>query len=357
MKRMSKVFSVLVLVCVLAWPQRPVLACTVCLSLPEHSLSDRLISAEVIALAAPSPDNPFRYTPVRLLKGSWEDIGRLPEIPFLIDSTTRRMFRADPDSVALMIYGAGSLDKAGRGLGHSWTKGFLMTPLRFAFVDSVLKQGKFWNIDGSLSRSRAGFFVEYLRAGDDLLRNTAMVELHRVPYASVRHLHDNASTPDLLRELQSLNRIAYAPAAIRLLGLQTDPVAAKAVRSVYPNSLATGGLNLREWALAGIEVDGEHAVASIDQALGAKTTREADRRAMIDALIDGGSAIPQYRARILGIFNRVIQADSTVAGQIALATRDWGNASLHPTLRTLLSDPATEPATAFAIRAVLPTEN
>lgn len=355
MPRMLKTILVLALMAVPAWPQRPALACTVCLALPENSLADRLLSASVIVLAAPAPDDPFRYAPVGLLKGSWDEVADLPQIPFLVDSSTRNALRADPDRVVLMIYGPGSRDKAGRAFDQSWTKGFLMTPQRADFVAEVQAQGQGWRLDGSRSAERAAFFAAYLNSGDRLLRNTALIELHRAPYAAVRDLRDAAATPDLLRDLRSLNRVAYAPATIRLLGLQSDPAAAEAVRAVYPKAVATGGFNLREWALAGIEIDGDQALNTIQKALTASPLSPKDRRAIIAALVDGGDAMPEHRGKILDIFAGEIAHDQNTAGQIALATRDWGDDTLAPALRALLADPQIDPATAFAIRVALPT--
>ena len=76
---------------------------------------------------------------------------------------------------------------------------------------------------------------------------------------------------------------------------------------------------------------------------------------LVAALIDGGDAMPEHRGKILDIFAGEIAHDQNTAGQIALATRDWGDDTLAPALRALLADPQIDPATAFAIRVALPS--
>ena len=154
--------QVLALLCALFVLNSPARACTVCVTLPEHSLADRLMMAQFVVLAAPTADNPFRYVPVEVLKGNSKDLAVLPEIPFLVDSVTRAAVRADPDRSVLMMYGPDSRDQAGRALMHGWTKGFLMTPARKDFVALVLAQGPGWSIGGSASAERVAFFAGFL---------------------------------------------------------------------------------------------------------------------------------------------------------------------------------------------------
>jgi len=354
MSRQVTLLQVLAVMCALFAVNGPARACTVCVTLPEHSLADRLMMAQFVVLAAPTKDNPFRYVPVEVLKGNSKDLAVLPEIPFLVDSATRAAVRADPDRSVLMMYGPNSRDRAGRALMHGWTKGFLMTPARNDFVALVLAQGPGWNTGGATSAERVAFFAGFLQDDDRLLRNTALIELHRAPYDIVRGHRDSASTRQLLHDLRNLNRIAYAPPSIRMLGLQSDDAALAAVRSVYPGALQTGGLNLRDWALAAIEVDGAVALVAIAQSLRSPVAASEDARALVRALVDAGNALPAHRAAIVAIFAEVLETDTGNAARIAVAVRDWGDESLVPRLRKLLFDPETDPATAFALRATLP---
>ncbi|WP_170425696.1 hypothetical protein [Ruegeria arenilitoris] len=328
---------------------RPAQACGVCVELPEYSLADRILSARVLVLAAPSPENPFRFVPISVLKGTPEQVAALPAIPFLVDSVTRAAFRADPSRTVLTIYGSGYRDKAGRGGSSSWTKAFLMTPQRAQFLHALREEGKDW----SDKDARVAFFSPYLTHEDRLLRNAALIEIHRAPYQSVAHLTDAVPTVQLLQEMRNPNRLAYAPAFIRLLGLQSDPEAKDRVRLRYQDALRGGGLNLYDWGLAGIEVDRAIAVSSIESALARSDRAIDEKRLLIRSLSDGGSAHPELQPKILDVFQRLLDSDSTLAIWIALAVRPWDTDTLTPTFEALLASDALDPATEFVIRTTI----
>ncbi|WP_171240379.1 hypothetical protein [Ruegeria sp. HKCCA5491] len=332
---------------------RPSAACPVCITLPEYSLADRILSARVIVLAAPALDNPFSYSPVSILKGTAKQLSALPEIPFLVDSVTRSAFRTDPGRRVLIIYGAGYPDKAGRSLSMGWIKGFLMTPERANFVEAIRHQGASWAFGKTDDPSRVAFFGSYLGHEDALLRNAALIEFHRAPYAMVRQLRDQGSSAALLQELRSVNRLAYAPAVIRLLGLQSDPAAKAAVRTRYQQALASGDTNLYDWALAGIEVDGAAAITAIEASLKQQSLSQDMKRDLVRALTDAGTARSEFQTQILDIFKRELQQNSPLAVWIALAAKSWETDILNSELRSILSTEQLEPAAQFLIENTL----
>ncbi len=328
-------------------------ACSVCVTLPEYSLADRILSAHVVVLAAPSPESPFRYTPVSLLKGTPEQLASLPEIPFLIDSATRTAFRIDPSKTVLMIYGGGFQDKAGRSVFNAWSKGFLMTTERADFLDTVRAQEKNWSIGETDDPDRVAFFSRYLTNEDRLLRNAALVEIHRAPYATARQVQHVVPTTYLLQELRTVQRLAYAPAVIRLMGLQSDPEAKVLVRSRYRSALRSGSANLTDWALAGIEVDGAEAVEVMGEVLGSRSRPAEDRQKLIQVLAEGGTTWPELQEQILKIYRRSLEIDTAMAGWIALAVKAWGTDALNASLQDVLLRSEADPATLFLIQYVL----
>ena len=62
-------------------------------------MADRLVEAEIVALAREDPARPFTYAPVALLRG-----GDPPPIPFLVDSATRRRLAAAAEDAVLMAH-------------------------------------------------------------------------------------------------------------------------------------------------------------------------------------------------------------------------------------------------------------
>ena len=98
LRRTGRLRVALLLGAVPAFLPAPVLACLVCITLPERTIADRVIEAETVVLAREDPARPFSYAPVEPLKG---DVSADP-IPFLVDSTMRRRLAADRDAITWM---------------------------------------------------------------------------------------------------------------------------------------------------------------------------------------------------------------------------------------------------------------
>ena len=352
MRRVLHMFAVFAFFIGFGLAPRPVTACGICVELPEYSLADRILSARVLVLAAPSPDDPFRYTPVAVLKGTADEVENLPDIPFLVDSVTRSALRADPDRTTLMVYGAGKQDKAGRSLPGGWTKGFLMTPDRAHFLTTLRVEGERWATATSNSSGRIAFFSQYLTHDDRVMRNTALLEIHRAPYWRVAHLTDAVPTALLVQELRNPNRLAYAPALIRLMGLQSDPSAREYVRLRYQNAVRSGDANLFDWALAGIEGSGDEAVTEIERSLKRPELSAAQKRNLIQSLTDGGTAHPQLRPRILSVFERQLSRDNSFAILIAMAAKRWDSSALTPAFQAAVNQGTLDPATFWLIQEI-----
>ena len=164
------------------------------------------------------------------------------------------------------------------------------------------------------------------------------------------------STSQILDELNDLNRFAFWPVAIRLLGLQTDPKARSIVRSRFAKSLRSGGLYSHEWALAGIEADRLHAINAIGLALKDRRKTWDDKKALVRALSDAGSSQTQFQDEIIQVFANVLDRDPELTLQIAVATRNWGETALHQKFEALVVHEETDPATQFLLNMVLQDE-
>ncbi|MBO9410966.1 MULTISPECIES: hypothetical protein [unclassified Ruegeria] len=329
---------------------RPAHACPVCVTLPDASLADHLIGAEIIVLAAPSANNPFSFAPIKLIKGSEQELERAPEIPFLIDSTTRAAFRTDPQMSILFTYGAVDKDAAGRSYSRSWKRIFTLTPEREQFLKSLEAASKIWRTSDPNSPERVAFFVNHITANDPVLRDTALIEMDRAPYSVVQSLRPKVPKDQLLNEFRNVYRISFVPVSIRLLGLQTgDAEAVSVVRSRYPRALRSSGGYVYEWALAGIEVDRSHAVKAIDDALRMRNRNLENNRNLVRALVDGGTALPSLRDQIVEVFSRELNSGSDLALDIAIAARNWNVSELDEQLLAVLENDDTDPVTRFVI--------
>lgn len=192
---------------------RSALACPVCVTLPETSLADHLITADVVVLAVPAQDNPFKFAPRQIIKSTSDDLERVPEIPFLIDSATRAACRADPEMTVLLTYGTVSKDGAGRGLSRKRTRIFTLTPEREKFLEALWAEAELWQDRTTASNARVAFFARYLSQGDRVLRDTSLIEIDRASYGSIQILRNTVAADELLREFDSLSRMSFVPVA------------------------------------------------------------------------------------------------------------------------------------------------
>lgn len=331
-------------------------ACAVCVELPEASLADHILSAEIIVLARPAPDNPFRFSVKKILRGTESQLRTIPEIPFLIDSVTRRALQSNPERTYLLTYGATYNGRAGRSFSKGWKRIFIMSPDRRQFVETLRSLGAHWTFGLTDTSDRVSFFAEYLWHPDHALHNAAMVEIDRAPYALVRPVADRHATIQIMQEFNTLNRFRYLPVAIRLLGLQTDSQAGLIVRSRYTKALKAGGPFVYEWALAGIESDGAIAISAIKRSIQDPGKTLEFKRSLIQALSEAGTSHPEYRDKIVAIFSDTLERDRRLAMQIALASRKWGRSDLQPQFETIVAEPNTDPATQFVLKLALDSE-
>ena len=328
-------------------------ACVVCAELPEASIADQILAAEVVVFAGSAPENPFEYSTRRVFKGSDEKLSNAPNIPFLVDSVTRRVFQADPTTTVLLTYGPEFNDKAGRNFSRTWRRIFVMNSERSEFLEKLQTNSGLWRLGETNNAGRVSFFSDYLWHPDQVLHDIAMVEIGRTDYALLRPVGSRVSTSQIMEELNDLNRLAYWPVAIRLLGLQTDPQARSIVRSRFAKSLRSGGLHSHEWALAGIEAGRLHAINAIGLALKDRKKTWDDKKALVRALSDAGSSLTQLQDDIIEVFASVLDRDPELTLQIAVATQNWGETALHQKFKALVAHGETDPATLFVLNMVL----
>ena len=195
--------SIVAVICILGFAAPPALhACVVCAELPEASISDQILAAEVVVFAGLAAENPFEYSTRRVFKGSDEKLSNAPNIPFLIDSVTRRAFRADPTSTVLLTYGPEINDKAGRNFSRAWRRIFVMNSERSEFLEKLQTHSRLWRLGETDSVARISFFSDYLWHPDQALHDMAMVEIGRATYAYVRPIGDRFLFSDTAGECQ-----------------------------------------------------------------------------------------------------------------------------------------------------------
>lgn len=177
------------------------MACVVCIELPEKTLAQRLLDADLAVFAREDPGRPFRFAPVQTLKGS--AVG--DDIPFLLDSQTRRRLAASAEDGVLLLR-----DDAG-----NWSRaGYADAALRTTAV-RILTHGPSWDGDAA---ARFAFFEALLHHPDGDLRRLAMDEMARAPYGLIHGMVRPLDGPAVRRAMQRIEELPWRGVHLLMLG-------------------------------------------------------------------------------------------------------------------------------------------
>lgn len=310
----------------------PALACTVCIALPEDTLTDRVWAADTVVLARPDPATPFVYRVEQTLSGS-----AAPAVDLLIDSVERQRMAVDPHRVALLLHGPDGWQIGGHGgpeLAH------LARRVRDHAAD--------WS-DAVNDPDRVAAFAALHAHPDPVIRRVALSELARAPYASLRGIAVGLEVDWLAARLDETAWYPWHPILVQLLGLHADPAAHALVRS---RAFDVAADMRAPWLMALVEIDGK---AGIDRILATRPQGDAAiaaTRALVAHADPDHDLAPDLAAalRTLGAGDPAVAAEA-VAGLRALG--DW---SFGPEVAGLLAgEHVAEPGAAFALRIYLLT--
>jgi hypothetical protein len=331
----------LVLAALAALVPAPVLACLVCITLPELTIADRVIEAETVVLARENPARPFSYAPVEQLRGEAS-----PEpIPFLVDSTMRRRLAADPDAAVLFVRE-----------GASWVQlAFVEASVR-AMLDHILEAAPVWDAEQDHGE-RFAFFAERHDHPNETIRLLALAEISRAPYAQIRSMTPRLARAEIARILRDPKWVEWAPIHILFLGLSDDPDDHAFVRRMTRLAAERGmRSHLGAWATALVEIDGPPAIDWLETAYFADPDRGIEElRQVVTALAvlaEGGE--PDLEPRIAAAFRSLARDRPALAGDAAkhLATLgDWSQADTFAGI--LDSGDVADPAAEFVILSYL----
>jgi len=292
---------------------------------PQPTLVDRLLGSDEIVLARSAPNNPFRFEAYEALEGS---LGS-SEIPFLVDSSTRRRFAKDSDAAVLF---------ARDGAYGPWE--------RLAFVDSamapvlshVMERLPAWEVGDDIERFT--YFASLVGHSDDRIHLLALRELDQADYSILRYLDLTVDSRRLLPRLNELNESEFKAIRILLLGLSDDIQLRDRLEKGVENSVRSEGVYLGAYATALIELVGPDAVTNI--AASYLTNPELSlfaRELLIEAIaLHGGSEDKDIDAAILQALNSTLWIEPGLAGAAARQFGSRGNWSLQAVLQTLLEE-------------------
>jgi len=315
----------------------PAFACLVCIGVPERTMADRVLEDAVVVLARQDPENAFRYAPDEVLRGEV----RSP-IPFLVDSRTRRRLGDTADLAVLVTRESGEGD---------WRLGALVGPELRAVIADLMPHAGAWAFDPT-HPDRFAYFATHHDSDLPVLRQLALAEISRAPYALIRGMTPRLDRAEIVKVLLDPVMVEWAPIHILMLGLSGDDADRAFVRAGYAR-LADSGLttNLGAWATALIEVDGLPAVDRIDSDYLGSNRSATELREIVRAYsTQAGAGDPALRARITQSFRMLARTRPEMAAEAAkelIAVQDWSLADVFAAI--LASDAITAPEKRFAI--------
>jgi hypothetical protein len=334
---MLRLFATLVALLSVAGPAA---ACLVCIELPERTMADRLVEAEIVALAREDPARPFIYAPVALLRG-----GDPPPIPFLVDSATRRRLAAAAEDAVLMAHEPES----------GWVQlAYANKDVRQA-ADEILAAAPSWERDDA---ARFAYFAARHDHADPTIRQLALAEIAAAPYADIRTMQPRVTRAEIVRLLRDPGQLAWAPVHILFLGLSDDPADHALVRNAVEVAAKHGvRSHLAAWATAYAEIDGPPAVERLRALYFDDPPRDlAPLRAVVTAfstLAEGGdpSLRPGIDAAFRALAARGPPALAAEAAKQLTWAQDWSHAETFTEL--LASGTLTDPAAEYVISLYL----
>jgi hypothetical protein len=302
----------------------PVQACAFDFVKPEQTAIDRIVGARTLVLARPGPVDAFTYEVTDVLLGDTVST----QIPFLVDSGTRRRLAADPDLAVLFA-------DDGSGVWH-----------RLATVDATFRPV----LDTALTH-RADWASGYpdtrhdLIAGlqgdpDPALRSLVIAEFDRMPYAMLRGTDITLRADTLLAELWTPQHYTYQAIRVLLLGLSGDPAARAEIHAFFDRTARWDwATNLGAFAAALIEIDGAAGVHTLSDRLLLDPAQPLDKldQAITALSVQNTVAPPEVRRAIAEAIADLVRARPAAGPLVArqFANRsDWSQAdALLPLLR------------------------
>lgn len=292
---------------------------------PQPTMVDRLLSSDDIVLARSTPSNPFRFEVVEALEGSFTT----PEIPFLVDSSTRRRFALDAGAAVLF---------ARDGAYGPWVRLAYVDAAMAQVLDTVMERLPSWELEGDNDRFQ--YFASLMGHPDDRIQSLALRELDQADYRVLRNLDLRIDPGRIRTHLNLPTETDLKAIRILLLGLSGDIQLRTQLVNGVQYSVTSEGKYLGAYTTALIELVGPEAVTEL--AANYLTNREISifaRELMIEALaLNRGTDNNGLDEAIFGAIHSALWVDPELAGGVARQFGAIGDWSLQAVLQASLDD-------------------
>lgn len=312
---MRKLLRWLVLVACLGGATH-VAACAICApSELENTLTQRLLAADVVVLATPSPDG-IGYRAEESIKGE------LPKGVIQLHEAAAAPPTAPSQGSELLLYSAGS---------QTWRTVGALKKERAAWVKHLLALGPVTALNSSAVATawwpRLSFLVADLESPEPLVAQTAYEEISLAPYAAMRPLKPHLDAHKLVRWLDTPSLAARRPLYALLLGIAGGQGTAEALESrILAGSPRQTSAELSGLFAAYLELRGADGVEWMERHYLADSTRgESEIQAAIVALgVHGNDGVRVSKDRVVQAYAVLIQHHKARAGFVASDLGNWG---------------------------------
>ena len=324
----ARIVTVLVCLAVLAAGafRGSALACSFHMYKPERTAVDWLIDGRKLALARPDPLNQFAYKIIRVIRADGD--GVVGPLPFLVSSQSRRQLAANPDDAVLFATGDDG----------PWKMVAYVDPEFHRIMTAVLESADRWR--SGYHPARFEMFAALQDHTDPAIRDLAIRELDKAPYALLRRIDLRMSEDALLADLWTPSGYPYQSIRVLLLGLTRSDKARSQIRGFIERVANWDeARNLGAFATALVEIDGRDGIVRLEDTILADRLQPLGKiEQVVEALaIHNGLGSPDTSSAISAALGRVVtlrpEPAALVARQFA-ARSDWSQApSLQPLVR------------------------
>jgi len=300
------------------------LGCPVCTPLPQQTVADQVIAAEVVAFGRIDPGQPFSFVAVEVLKGQLTD----PRVELFADSATRHQLAAVESRFVLLV-------KSKDG----WQSLGVVDAQYQQIVQRILSFVPEWERANG-EQKRLEFFLSLWSHENRAIFELAYLELGKAPYAWIRQIGPRFSIDELEPILTRQEYFEWRSLAILLLAQRKDDATQQLINRKFEHcmrySLTT---NLSAWATAYVEVHGANGVKVIEREYLHNETRSKDEiRGVLTALsVHGRQTDADLRANIVAAYGSVLHVHPEAAYLIARDLSDWKTFVYAPEFRKILS--------------------
>lgn len=309
---------------------------------PRPTLVERLIQADSVVLARPAKSAPFSFSITKQLRGE-TTVGALP---FLVDSTTRRMLRLKPQAAVLFARDAET---------EAWhrlvTVDAVFEPL-LLHIWTALPE---WQ---SHPDARETYFADLLHHSDKRVRALALRELDLADYATLQALDLEIDANVLRAQLDVMTEMDLRAIRILLMGFaEPTPELSAFLKARITQGIAHDSDMLGAYVLSLVELNGGSGLHWLTETHLSKANHTYNTySAMVQALamhFQNGDV--ELRSKIAETLSARVLFDPELAYVVSLQfSAISANAGLEVPESDLNVDVAIEALTAIEVSRSLP---